>query len=123
VKNQSNIKQTALYCRTAQRSYFAIESQKSKLIAYAKSNGFENLTLYVDDGFSGVSGNRPAFRELMAQIKAGTVATVLTVSMDRISRNVRYAKPWIRELEKYDVDFISMDNYPLDLLQLSGGAK
>ena len=123
MKKQSNVKQTALYCRTAQRGYFAIESQKNKLIAYAKANGYGNLVLYADDGFSGLNRERPAFKELMAQIKARVVSAVLVVSMDRISRHAIYTKHWVRELENYDVKFVSMDNYPLNLLQLRGAAE
>jgi len=71
----------ALYCRLSQEDENAgesnsIENQKSFLTKYAAENGFINTQFFVDDGYSGVSFNRPAFQEmlnLMKQKKLGRI--------------------------------------------------
>lgn len=60
--NQNEKKITALYCRLSQEDENkgdsdsdSIINQKSILTKYAKDNGFENIEVFVDDGYSGVS--------------------------------------------------------------------
>ena len=45
---------------------------------YATRNGFGNCQYYVDDGYSGTNSDRPAFQELLDDIREGKVATVIT---------------------------------------------
>ena len=67
---QSNQKITALYCRLSQEDMRqgdsdSIINQRMILENYAKENGFENTQVFVDDGYSGVNFERPAFRQIM----------------------------------------------------------
>ena len=55
-----------------------IRTQKSMLMEYATRNGFGNCQYYVDDGYSGTNSDRPAFQELLDDIREGKVATVIT---------------------------------------------
>jgi DNA invertase Pin-like site-specific DNA recombinase len=48
------------------------------LMEYATRNGFGNCQYYVDDGYSGTNSDRPAFQELLDEIRDGKVATVIT---------------------------------------------
>ena len=55
--NQNEKKITALYCRLSQEDENkgdsdSIINQKSILTKYAKDNGFENIEVFVDDGYS-----------------------------------------------------------------------
>ena len=69
LKTQSNInKTTAIYCRTAHRDDLAIQRQKNDIIAFSSEQGYENITFYVDNGFSGVIFDRPDFKRLEADI-------------------------------------------------------
>lgn len=63
---QQNEKITALYCRLSQEDELAGESgsiqhQKQILMEYAQSHGFVNPQVWSDDGYSGVSFDRPAY--------------------------------------------------------------
>jgi len=44
---------------------------------YARRNGFTNIRHFTDDGFSGVNFNRPSFQELIKEVEAGNVATII----------------------------------------------
>ncbi len=75
-------KVTALYCRLSKddgsnSESLSIRTQKAMLMEYATRNGFGNCQYYVDDGYSGTNSDRPAFQELLDDIREGKVATVI----------------------------------------------
>ncbi|MBR5088181.1 MAG: recombinase family protein [Ruminiclostridium sp.] len=82
---------TALYCRLSQDDMLAGESnsitnQKEILLKYAKENGFLNPQVYVDDGYSGTSFDRPDFQRMKADIEDGKVSTVIVKDLSRLGR-------------------------------------
>lgn len=83
---------TALYERLSrddelQGESNSISNQKMYLEDYARKQGFTNIRHFSDDGFSGVNFNRPAFNELLEEVRAGHVSTVLVKDMSRFGRN------------------------------------
>ena len=46
----------------------ALKIKKSMLEKYAADNGFGNCRFYIDDGYSGVSFERPDFKRMIADI-------------------------------------------------------
>ena len=70
----TNQKITALYCRLSQEDMregesLSIENQKLILRKYAEEHGFFNCKFYVDDGYSGASTERPAYKEMMNDVE------------------------------------------------------
>ena len=65
----------------------SITNQKTMLEDYARDNGFTNIRHYTDDGYSGGDFNRPGWEQLVADIEAGLVTTVIAKDMSRIGRN------------------------------------
>lgn len=89
---RSNQTMTALYCRLSQEDELAGESnsihnQKQILQEYADRNGFQNPRFFVDDGYSGVTFDRPAYLEMMAEVEAGQVSTIIVKDHSRLGRN------------------------------------
>ena len=87
-----NQKITALYCRLsseddANGDSNSIQHQKEFLERYATENGFENQRFFVDDGYSGVSFNRPAFQEMLREAENGNIGTIITKDLSRLGRN------------------------------------
>ena len=83
---------TALYCRLSQDDGRGGESnsivnQKALLNEYARKNHFKNLRFFVDDGYSGTTFDRPAFREMEKMIENGEIGTVIVKDMSRLGRN------------------------------------
>lgn len=83
---------TALYGRLSrddelQGDSNSIRNQKAILEKYAKEHGYSNIRFYIDDGYSGTNFNRPGFQELLKDIDAGKVRTVIVKDMSRLGRD------------------------------------
>lgn len=83
---------TALYCRLSQEDALdgdsnSIINQKSILGKYANDNQYPNPQFYIDDGWSGTNFERPSFKEMIKDIEAGKVKTVIVKDMSRLGRD------------------------------------
>ena len=113
---QTEEKITALYERLSRDDELAGDSnsiinQKAYLESYAAQHGFTNCVHYTDDGWSGGSFERPAWKRMMADIEAGKVSVVIAKDMSRIGREYLqtgfYTEVVFRE---HGVRFIAIGN-------------
>ena len=65
----------------------SITNQKRQLESYAGEHGFTNCKHYTDDGFSGGNFERPGWKQLVADIDAGKVGTVIAKDLSRVGRD------------------------------------
>ena len=65
----------------------SIVNQKELLLRYAQEHGFTNIKIISDDGYSGVSFDRPGFQELLSLANAGKVGVIITKDLSRLGRN------------------------------------
>lgn len=91
-KATSTEKITALYCRLSQDDgregeSNSIVNQRALLSEYARKNHFKNLRFFIDDGYSGTTFDRPAFKELEGLVENSEVGTVIVKDMSRLGRN------------------------------------
>lgn len=113
---QQNEKITALYCRLSQEDELAGESgsiqhQKQILTEYAEKNGFPNPRIWADDGFSGVTFDRTGYNEMMAEVEAGNVSTIIVKDHSRLGRNRLVIGYLIEEkLPNYGVRYIAIND-------------
>ena len=89
---QTESKITALYERLSRDDDNAgdsnsIVNQKKYLESYAQQRGYTNCRHYTDDGWSGGNFERPAWKQLIADIEAGKVAHVIVKDMSRAGRD------------------------------------
>jgi len=68
----------------------SIENQRAYLRQYAVRKGWEIIREYVDDGYSGLTFDRPGFRNLLSDIERGDIDTVLTKDLSRLGRDQIY---------------------------------
>lgn len=109
---------TALYCRLSQEDENkgdsdSIVNQKAILTKYAEENGFTNIQIFVDDGYSGVSFNRPDFQRLLELMEKGKVKTLITKDLSRLGRNYIEVGNYTEILfPRWNVRYIAInDNY------------
>lgn len=103
----------------------AIYSRKSKFtgkgesienqIQLCKEHGIKqfgvvdsDFIVYEDEGFSGGNTNRPQFQKLIKDAKSKKFDVLICYRLDRISRNVSDFSQLIKDLNKYNVNFISI---------------
>ncbi len=65
----------------------SITNQKSLLIQYVKENNLRLVDIYIDDGYSGTSFDRPAFKRMIDDILKGKINMVITKDMSRLGRD------------------------------------
>lgn len=82
----------AIYCRLSREDEndsesVSIGSQKMLIGKYCEEHKLHNIIEYIDDGFSGVSFNRPAFQRMLADIESGKINFVITKDLSRLGRD------------------------------------
>lgn len=65
----------------------SIANQRKLLLSYAAGHHLSILREYVDDGYSGTSFDRPGFKRMIRDIKAGEIRLVLTKDLSRLGRD------------------------------------
>ena len=113
---QAEEKITALYERLSRDDDNAgdsnsIVNQKRYLESYAQQRGYANCRHYTDDGWSGGNFERPAWKQLIADIEAGKVAHVIVKDMSRAGRDYLqtgfYTEVFFRQ---HGVHFVAIAN-------------
>lgn len=76
-----------VYLRTAQKDDEAIERQKELNISYCKYRGYpEIVKIYTDNGYSGRTENRPAYKRMIKDIRNGKINVIVVSNIDRLTR-------------------------------------
>lgn len=91
----------------------SITNQKALVREFLKAN--PDIQLYqekADDGYSGVNFNRPAFQEMLEDIKSRRINCVIVKDLSRFGRNYIEAGRYIERLFPYlGVRFIAINDY------------
>ena len=103
----------ALYCRVSTdeqaREGVSLEEQQERLQAYCKAMGWnEEVILFVDDGYSAKSLERPQLSKLMEQVDKGKISKILVTKLDRISRRLLDLLRIIEIFHEHNVSFVSI---------------
>jgi site-specific DNA recombinase len=85
----------------------ALQNQIQALEAYAVAQGLD-LRLYPEEGVSAKDTDRPKLQELLADVRAGRVRSVLVTKLDRISRSLADLLDLMRLFDARDVKFVSL---------------
>lgn len=67
----------------------------------------QQIKVYTDKGYSGKNIDRPAFSEMLGDIRAGRIRRVIVYRLDRISRSVLDFAGVIDIFQKHHVEFVS----------------
>lgn len=86
-----------------------MDAQKSRLICNAKNQGYTDLKVYQDIGFSGLNMERPAFKQMLADIESGKIDMVMSASMSRFSRDPFRLHGFVNSLKTHNVGINTMD--------------
>ena len=101
----------AIYTRKSceeglEQDFNSLDAQREACEAYIKSQIHEGWTLiekeYNDGGYSGGTMERPAFKELMQDIRDKKVNTIVVLKLDRLTRSVFDWENILKFLEEND---------------------
>ena len=85
------------------REGFSLGEQKEKLLQLCKFKEYEVFKIYEDAGISAKDiTHRPAFQEMLADMKKGKINYIVAYKLDRVTRSVRDLEELIAVLEKYN---------------------
>ena len=100
----------AIYIRVSTKKQldgYSLDAQETQLKKMCETNGYIIYKVYADEGKSGKDTNRPAFQEMMADMREGKFDKILVMKLDRISRSVIDLEVMIKEMQEHDVHFES----------------
>ena len=96
----------AIYARQSVEKADSISVESQIEFCKFETRGGEYKS-YIDRGFSGKNTNRPAFEEMLRDIKKGMIKRVIVYKLDRISRSILDFSNMMETFEKYNVQFVS----------------
>lgn len=109
-----------VYLRTAQKDDEAIERQKELNISYCKYRGYPDIVkIYTDNGYSGTTENRPAYKRMIKDISNGKINVIVVSNIDRLTRQpIFFYRKIIDYILKKKLIVISAVESPLNDEQL-----
>lgn len=111
--------QTAAYVRLSVEDSgkidgYSLQNQESLLMEFINSHNDLHLhKMYVDNGFTGTKFERPAFEEMMQDMRNGTINCIVVKDLSRLGRNYLEAGNYLEQIFPFfKVRFISVtDGY------------
>ena len=89
----------------------SIENQKLILTKYVAEQGWNIVDIYVDDGYSGTSFDRPAVTRLLDDAKAGKINLIIVKDLSRFGRNYIQVGQYIDYIfPTYNIRFIALND-------------
>ncbi len=89
----------------------SIENQKLILTKYVREQGWNIIDIYVDDGYSGTSFDRPAVQRLLEDAKTGKINLIIVKDLSRFGRNYIQVGQYIDYIfPTYNIRFIALND-------------
>jgi len=87
---------------------FSLDHQKASIVDYCKTRGLHLVNVFVDEGKSGRTVNRPEFQQMLKEIKDKGIDCVVIYKIDRFARNVTdFSRIW-NEFKEKGINLISV---------------
>ena len=91
MRTQQNY-EVGIYCRLSvddgsNNESMSIGNQRQILTEYADKQGWNIRNVYIDDGFSGVSFDRPNFKRMIDDVESGIINLIIVKDLSRLGRN------------------------------------
>lgn len=109
---------TAYYYRAANKQTdLNLDNQMHRLLSHAQENRLDTYMFFVDNGYSGLTAERPAFQNLIAAIHENRVQKIVVVSLDRLYRSRLAAVEFLDDMEQRGIPIYSITDGDLPLCQ------
>lgn len=89
----------------------SIENQKLILEKYVLEQGWNLIDIYVDDGYSGTTFDRPGVQRLLEDAKCGKINTIIVKDLSRFGRNYIQVGQYTDYIfPMYNIRFIALND-------------
>lgn len=107
---------TAYYYRAANKQTdLNLDNQMHRLLSHAQKNESDAYMFFVDNEYSGLIAERPAFQNLLAAIHENRVQKIVVVSLDRLYRSYLSAVQFLDDMEQHGISVCSITDGDLPL--------
>ena len=107
---------TAYYYRAANKQTdLNLDNQMHRLLSHAQKNESDAYMFFVDNWYSGLIAERPAFQNLLAAIHENRVQKIVVVSLDRLYRSYLSAVQFLDDMEQHGISVCSITDGDLPL--------
>ena len=107
---------TAYYYRAANKQIdLNLDNQMHRLLSHAQESGSDTYMFFVDNGYNGLTAERPAFQNLLAAIHENRVQKIVVVSLDRLYRSYLSAVQFLDDMEQHGISVCSITDGDLPL--------
>ena len=87
---------------------YSLENQQRAIKEYCRSQGINLLRLFIDEGKSATTTNRPEFKEMFSEIKEKGIDCVTIYKVDRFARNLGDFGRIRKEFKKAEIKLLSV---------------
>ena len=115
-KNKKREVTAAIYVRLSrddnlEGESYSIGNQKKLLTKIAKEKGYTNLLIYIDDGISGVTMNRPDYIRMIEDFENNKSSALFVKDLSRIGRNyIEVGKLTEEFLPEHDIRLVAVSD-------------
>ena len=99
-------KPVAFYLRVSTKQQ-STDAQLAELTQLAERRGWK-YEVFCDQGQSGAKESRPAFDQMMKEVRRGRFAAVCIWALDRLARSLRQLLDVSLELQRLNVDLVAV---------------
>lgn len=90
------------------REGFSLPEQEEKLKEFCKFKGYEIYKVYEDAGISAKNDKRPAYQEMMQDVKDKKINVIVAFKLDRLTRSVYDIEKLMKFVNDYECDIDCM---------------
>ena len=116
MKNKTRDNTASLYLRLSrddnlEGESYSISNQKKLVTKVAKEKGYTNLLIYIDDGISGVTMNRPDYIRMIEDFENNKSSALFVKDLSRIGRNyIEVGKLTEEFLPEHDIRLVAVSD-------------
>ena len=90
------------------REGFSLPEQEKRLTEFCNFKGYEIYKVYTDEGISAKDDKRPAYQEMMRDVKDKKINVIVAFKLDRLTRSVYDIEKLMRFVNENDCDIDCM---------------
>ena len=106
------IKSAGIYIRVSTfdqaREGFSLREQEERLKEFCKFKRYNIYKVYQDAGISAKNNKRPAYQEMIEDVKKGNINVIVALKLDRLTRSVYDIEKLMKFVNDYECDIDCM---------------